>query len=200
MEQAEAVRANRWTTYFHTLEKLMRSHLATRPARLALAAVAAVALTATAITGSASAATAGSDRDSSNVRNCGTNDLSFTISSRTQAGGYLLVTAKAKSGVTCHLEGILPTAFFGSSRDSHVSPAQHAVSEGVTLSGSTAAYAGINPKTTNDENGIQFGQLFLSVAGDEDNTVTLTLPRTVTVDRPIATNWQADPADAVPFG
>ncbi|QXE39624.1 DUF4232 domain-containing protein [Streptomyces sp. GMY02] len=186
----------------------MRSHLATRPARLALAAVAAVALTATATGAATAAATAGSDRDrdrdrdrdSSNVRDCGTNDLSFKISSKTQAGGYLLVTAKAKSGVTCHLEGILPTAFFGSSRNSHVSPAQHAVSEGVTLSGSTAAYAGINPKTTNDENGIQFGQLFLSVAGDEDNTVTLKLPHTVTVDRPIATNWQADPADAVPFG
>ncbi|MEU0218602.1 dienelactone hydrolase family protein [Streptomyces sp. NPDC006265] len=39
----------------------------------------------------------------------------------------------------------------------------------------------------------------LSVAGDEANAVTLTLPETVTVDRPVATNWHADPADAVPF-
>lgn len=173
----------------------MRSHLATRSARLTLAAVAAVALTAA---GTATA-TAGSGSGSDTTRVCGTNDLSFKVSSKTQAGGYLLVTAKAKSGVTCHLEGILPTAYFGSSRSSHVSPAEHSVSDGVTLSGSTAAYAGINPKNTNDENGIQFGQLHLSVAGDEDNAVTLKLPRTVTVDWPIATNWHADPADAVPF-
>ncbi|MFJ9589436.1 DUF4232 domain-containing protein [Streptomyces acidicola] len=171
----------------------MRSRLAARSARLALAALAAVALTATATV------TATADSRSADVRACGTNELAFKVSSETQAGGYLLVTAKAKPGITCYLEGVFPSASFGSSADTAVSPAEHAVSENVTLSGSTAAYAGINPKTTNDNNGRQFGLLHLSVAGDETNAITLDLPDTVTVDRPIATNWHADPADAVPF-
>lgn len=78
-------------------------------------------------------------------------------------------------------------------------PAEQAVSEGVTLSGAKAAYAGINPKTTNNDNGIEFDQLSLSVAGDEYNSVGLSLPDSVLVDQPIATNWHAKAADAVPF-
>ncbi|MFC8146430.1 DUF4232 domain-containing protein [Streptomyces paradoxus] len=171
----------------------MRSRLAAPSVRLALAAVAAMAVTATAT------ATATADSRSSAVRACVTKDLTYKVSSKTQAGGYYLVTAKAKAGVTCHLEGVFPSASFGSSPDTEVAPAEHAVSERVTLSGSTAAYAGINPKTTNNDHGREFDFLHLAVAGDETNAVTLTLPETATVDRPIATNWHADPADAVPF-
>ncbi|MFJ4814629.1 DUF4232 domain-containing protein [Streptomyces sp. NPDC088801] len=171
----------------------MRSRFTAPSARLALAALAAVAVTATAT------ATATADSRSSAVRACVTKDLTYKVSSKTQAGGYFLVTAKAKSGVTCYLEGVFPSASFGSAADTEVSPAEHAVSERVTLSGSTAAYAGINPKTTNDDHGRQFDFLHLAVAGDESNAVTLTLPETATVDRPVATNWHADPADAVPF-
>ncbi|QCD60130.1 hypothetical protein CEB94_39175 [Streptomyces hawaiiensis] len=175
------------------MEISMRSRFAAPSARLALAAVAAVAVTATAT------ATATADSRSSTVRACVTKDLTYKVSLKTQAGGYFLVTAKAKSGVTCYLEGVFPSASFGSSADTEVSPAEHAVSERVTLSGSTAAYAGINPKTTNDDHGRQFDFLHLSIAGDETNVVTLALPETATVDRPIATNWHTDPADAVPF-
>lgn len=171
----------------------MRSRFAAPSARLALAAVAALAVTATAT------ATATADSRSSAVRACVTKDLTYKVSLKTQAGGYFLVTAKAKSGVTCYLEGVFPSASFGSSADTEVSPAEHAVSERVTLSGSTAAYAGINPKTTNNDHGRQFDFLHLSVAGDETNAVTLALPETATVDRPIATNWHTDPSDAVPF-
>ncbi|NEE07306.1 DUF4232 domain-containing protein [Streptomyces sp. SID7499] len=177
------------------MEISMRSRFATPSARLALAAVAAVAVTATA----AGTATATADSRSAAVRACATKDLSFKVSSKTQAGGYYLVTAKAKSGVTCYLEGVFPSASFGSSADTEVAPAEHAVSDRVTLSGSTAAYAGINPKTTNNDFGKEFDFLHLSVAGDETNAVTLALPDTATVDRPVATNWHADPADAVPF-
>ncbi|WP_298552539.1 DUF4232 domain-containing protein [Streptomyces luteogriseus] len=173
----------------------MRSRFATPSARLALAALAAVGVTATA----AGTAAATADSRSTTVRACATKDLSFKVSLKTQAGGYFLVTAKAKSGVTCYLEGVFPSASFGSSADTEVAPAEHAVSERVTLSGSTAAYTGINPKTTNDDFGKQFDFLHLSVAGDETNAVTLPLPETATVDRPVATNWHADPADAVPF-
>ncbi|MFS8202167.1 DUF4232 domain-containing protein [Streptomyces sp. CWNU-52B] len=173
----------------------MRSRLATRSARLALAVVAAAALTATAVT-TATAVSGGTGRA---VQACATDDLDFTVGSETQAGGYLLVTATAKSGVTCYLEGVFPSASFGSAADTEVSPAEQSVSDDVILSGSTAAYAGINPKSTNDNNGRQFDLLHLAVTGDELNAVTLELPETVTVDRPIATNWHADPADAVPF-
>ncbi|MFI2632737.1 DUF4232 domain-containing protein [Streptomyces collinus] len=171
----------------------MRLRFAAPSARLALAAVAAVAVTATAT------ATATADNRSTAVRACVTKDLTYKVSLKTQAGGYFLVTAKAKPGVTCYLEGVFPSASFGSSADTEVSPAEHAVSDRVTLSGSTAAYAGINPKTTNNDHGREFDFLHLAVAGDESNAVTLALPETATVDRPIATNWHADPDDAVPF-
>ncbi|MFF0886692.1 DUF4232 domain-containing protein [Streptomyces sp. NPDC003456] len=172
----------------------MRSPFAHPSARLVLAAVAAAALTATAT------ATAHAAADRGQVtRACVTGDLSFSVTSETQAGGYLLLTAKAEPGVTCHLRGVFPSASFGSSADTEVGPAEHAVSDGVTLSGSRAAYAGVNPKTTAGDHGKQFDRLHLSVMGDELNSVTLELPETVTVDRPEATNWHADPADAVPF-
>ncbi|MEV5428232.1 DUF4232 domain-containing protein [Streptomyces sp. NPDC052701] len=171
----------------------MRSCFAARSARLLLAAVASVALTATVT------ATAGAESRSTTAQACKTDDLTFEVSSKTQAGGYYLITAKAKPGITCYLKGVFPSASFGSSADTEVSPAEHAVSENVTVSPSTAAYAGISPKTTNSDYGKQFDVLHLSVAGDEVNAVTLDLPDTATVDRPIATNWHADPADAVPF-
>lgn len=173
----------------------MRSRLVARSARLALAAAAVAVLTITATPTATATADSGSDVGQA----CGTNDLTFTISEKTQAGGYLLVTAKALPGITCYLEGVFPSGSFGSSADTELSPAEHSVSETLKLSGKTVAYAGINPKTTGNDNGRQFEKIHLSVAGDEINFVTLDLPRTVTVDRPIATNWHADPADAVPF-
>ncbi|MFC8367143.1 MULTISPECIES: DUF4232 domain-containing protein [unclassified Streptomyces] len=171
----------------------MRSRFATRSARLVLAAVAALAL------GGAATATATADSGSSTTQPCATSDLNFKVTSETQAGGYYLVTAKAKPGIICHLEGVFPSASFGSSPDTEVSPAEQSVSDDIVLAGSTAAYAGISPKSTNNDNGVQFDRLHLSVAGDEENAVTLRLPDTATVDRPVATNWHADPADAVPF-
>ncbi|MFI1420220.1 DUF4232 domain-containing protein [Streptomyces sp. NPDC020731] len=171
----------------------MRSRLTTRSARLALAAVAALAL------GGAATATATADSGRSTTQACATSDLTFKVTSKTQAGGYYLITAKAKPGIICHLEGVFPSASFGSHPDTEVSPAEHSVSDDVVLAGSAVAYAGISPKSTNNDNGVQFDRLHLSVAGDEENAVTLRLPDTATVDRPIATNWHADAADAVPF-
>ena len=129
---------------------------------------------------------------------CGTNDLTFTAGEQSQAGGYLLVTAKAKSGITCYLEGVAPSVAFGSAVDSHASNAEQAVSDTLKLSGSTAAYAGISPKSTNADTGAEYGQLIVAVAGDEDGAISLKISDTV-VDKPIATNWHAAPADAVPF-
>ncbi|MDK1344569.1 hypothetical protein QNO09_14860 [Streptomyces sp. 378] len=42
-----------------------------------------------------------------------------------------------------------------------MSPAEHSVSENVTLSGSRAAYAGNSHKTTNDDHGGQFDRIHL---------------------------------------
>ncbi|MGA4848677.1 DUF4232 domain-containing protein [Streptomyces sp. G5(2025)] len=175
----------------------MRSRLAARSARLALTAVAAAALTATA----AGTALAGGGQGKAPAveQACGTNDLTFKLTEKTQAGGYFLVTAKARPGITCYLEGTIPSASFGSSVDSEVTPAEQAVTETVKLSGSAAAHAGINPKTTNDDYGTEYERLFLSVAGDEAEAIALKLPSATLVDKPVSTNWHADPTDAVPF-
>ena len=131
-------------------------------------------------------------------QSCGTNDLTFTVSEKSQAGGYLLVTAKAKPGITCSLEGNIPNASFGSDPNTVASNAEQAVSDTVKLSGSTAAYAGISSKSTNNNNGKQFGLLIIAITGFEADAVELKVPDTI-VDKPIATNWHANPADAVPF-
>ncbi|GHH92743.1 DUF4232 domain-containing protein [Streptomyces capillispiralis] len=171
----------------------MRSRFTTRSARMTLAVLAALAL------GGAATATATADSSGSGTQACATSDLTFSVKTETEAGGYYLITAKAKPGIICHLEGVSPSASFGSHPNTGVSPAEQSAGDDVVLAGSAAAYAGINPKSTADDNGVQFDQLHLSVAGDEENSVTLQLPDTATVDRPIATNWHADPADAVPF-
>ncbi|MGP3972997.1 DUF4232 domain-containing protein [Streptomyces sp. 8N114] len=181
----------------------MRSRLATRSTRLVLAAAAATALTtAAAATASADAGSKGSEigavQKNGAERTCATGDLTFSVSEETQAGGYFLVTAEAKPGVTCYLEGTIPSASFGSGTGK-ASPAEHGVTDPVKLSGSTAAYAGISPKSTNNDDGEESGRLAIAVAGDKTNPVTLKLPETTLVDEPITTNWHADPADAVPY-
>jgi hypothetical protein len=176
----------------------MRSRLASRFARLApVVAVAAALTTTTAAT--ALADSGDSVRGSDVGQACGTNDLSFTLSTQTQAGGYFLITAKALPGVTCYLEGTFPSAGFGSAADTHVTPLEQGVSETIKLSGSATAYAGINPKSTGSNDGREFSQLIVAVAGYEADAVAFRLPEPVLVDRPVATNWHTDPADAVPY-
>ncbi|WP_208875620.1 DUF4232 domain-containing protein [Streptomyces armeniacus] len=177
----------------------MRTRLASRSARLALAAAAALALAAGA-TATANAGTFTGDGGAGAASTaCDMDELNFTVSEETQAGGYLLVTAEAKSHVTCFLEGVTPSASFGSDADTQVSPAEHGPSDRVTVSGMNKAYFGVNPKSVNEDGGVQFDVLHLAVEGDEYNPVTLDLPHTVTVNKPIATNWHNDPSEAVPF-
>ncbi|MFH8611471.1 DUF4232 domain-containing protein [Streptomyces sp. NPDC018029] len=178
------------------MEFSMRSRLATRSARLALTAVATAVL---ATTAAGTALAVGGQSKAPVEQLCGTNDLTFKVTEKTQAGGYLLVTAKARPGITCYLEGTIPSAAFGSHPDRQVAPVEQAVTETVKLSGSTAAYAGINPKSTNNDDGAEFDQLIVAVAGDEEGAVSVRLPSTTLIDKPLSTNWHADPADAVPF-
>ncbi|MFI9465668.1 hypothetical protein [Streptomyces xiamenensis] len=199
----------------------MRSRLATRPARLILAATAAVALTATMTACEDDSATpaapstggsdGGSDSDGADdttdedapgsghegepvTQGCGTTDLTFTLTEESQYGGYFLVAAQANEGITCTLEVTNPDVFFGSSEESHASAIESG-SGSFELSGDTIAYVGINPKTTNDDNGIEFEQVFLGIAG-EDGANAEEFPISATlIDEPIVSNWTLDPSD-----
>ncbi|MBQ0828214.1 DUF4232 domain-containing protein [Streptomyces tagetis] len=128
---------------------------------------------------------------------CGANDISWSTRSETQAGGYILVMAKAKSGITCYLPAGLPVVAFGSD-GTEAGPAEQSVGDQIKLSGNTTAYAGVNPKTTNNDYGKELEHIIVAVGQDDPNPVSLKVG-TITVDKPIVTNWHTVPADAVPF-
>ncbi|MGS2589406.1 DUF4232 domain-containing protein [Streptomyces hebeiensis] len=127
---------------------------------------------------------------------CGANDISWSTRSESQAGGYILIMAKAKSGITCYLPAELPTVAFGSD-GTEAGPAEQSVGEQVKLSGSTTAYAGVNPKTTSEDGGKELDSIIVAVGNDDPDPVSLPVG-TITVDKPIVTNWHTAPADAVP--
>ncbi|WP_413800475.1 DUF4232 domain-containing protein [Streptomyces iranensis] len=129
---------------------------------------------------------------------CGANDISWSTREETQAGGYILVIAKAKPGITCVLPAALPTVAFGSD-GTEAGPAEQAVGEAVTLGKGTTAYAGVNPKTTNEDGGKELDSIIVGVGDKDPNPVSLPVG-TITVDKPIVTNWHTSAADAVPFG
>ncbi|MER5630311.1 DUF4232 domain-containing protein [Streptomyces nitrosporeus] len=126
---------------------------------------------------------------------CGSNDVVFAARSETQAGGYILITATAKPGISCSLDG-LPVVAFGSD-GTEASPAEQSVGDPVALSGSATAYAGVNPKTTKDNTGKELEQIIVSAAADDPAPVSLEVGPIV-VDDPIVTNWHTAPQDAVP--
>lgn len=174
----------------------MRSRLAKRPVRLVLAAAAALALAGGV---AATASATGDGGGETPTQSCGTNDLTFSLNEETQAGGYYQITAKAKPGITCWLEGVYPSASFTSDADTEVSPSEQSVSENIKLSGDKVAYSGINPNPGGSETGVQSDKLHLAIEGYENHAVTLDLPREGMIDKPTATNWHADASDAVPF-
>ncbi|WP_371095364.1 hypothetical protein [Streptomyces sanglieri] len=129
---------------------------------------------------------------------CGTNDLSFTVTSESQAGGYYLVTVKAKPGITCFLEVNTPSVSFGSGADGVASPVGQGGEDPIKLTGSAVAYTGINPKTTDGDGGTEFENVIISTTEDDPNPAELKLPDPATVEKPIVTNWAANRAEAVP--
>jgi len=128
---------------------------------------------------------------------CGANDLSWSTRSESQAGGYVLVMAKAKSGITCVLPAALPTVAFGSD-GTEAGPVEQSVGKQITLSGGTVAYAGVNPKTTNTDGGKELDSIILAIGNEDPNPVSLKVGA-ITVDKPVVTNWHTAPKDAVPF-
>ncbi|MFE3900318.1 hypothetical protein ACFXPY_08095 [Streptomyces sp. NPDC059153] len=131
-------------------------------------------------------------------QSCGTNDLDFTVTSESQAGGYYLVTAKAKSGITCYLEINTPSVSFGSGADGVASPVGQGGEDPIKLTGSAVAYTGISPKTTNSNAGKEFENVIIATTDDDPNPAELKLPDTANVDKPIVTNWATNRAEAVP--
>lgn len=77
-------------------------------------------------------------------QSCGANDLDFTVTSESQAGGYYRVTAKAKSGITCTLDVNTPSVSFGSDADGVASP----VGQGVRSRSSSRAPPSRTPVST----------------------------------------------------
>ncbi|WP_151772472.1 DUF4232 domain-containing protein [Streptomyces abyssomicinicus] len=128
---------------------------------------------------------------------CGTNDLDWSAKEETQAGGYVLVSVKAKSGITCVLPGGLPVMAFGSG-GTQAGPAEQSAGDEITLTGGTKVYAGVAPKTTNSDAGTEYGTVIVSVSEDDPHPVSLKIGA-VLVDEPVVTNWHTDPADAVPL-
>ncbi|MFF7360041.1 hypothetical protein [Streptomyces sp. NPDC008125] len=131
-------------------------------------------------------------------QSCGTNDLEFTVTAKSQAGGYYLVTAKAKSGITCYLDVNTPSVSFGSGVDGVASPVGQGGEGSIKLTGSAVAYTGISPKTTDGDGGKEFETVIIATTDDDPDPAELKLPDTATVDKPIVTNWSTDPAETVP--
>lgn len=78
-------------------------------------------------------------------------------------------------------------------------PAEQSVGDAITLGKGTIAYAGVNPKTTNDDAGKELDSIIVGVGNEDPNPVSLPV-ETMTVDKPVVTNWHTVAADAVPFG
>ncbi|MFF2195831.1 DUF4232 domain-containing protein [Streptomyces sp. NPDC058157] len=127
---------------------------------------------------------------------CGADDIAWSAKSESQGGGYILITAKAKPGITCTLPAALPTVAFGSD-GTQAGPAEQAAGKPIQLSGGVTAYAGVNPKTTKENGGKELESIIVAVGNSDPNPVSLPVG-TITVDRPVVTNWHTSAKDAVP--
>lgn len=132
-------------------------------------------------------------------QSCGTNDLDLTVTWEAQPISHYLVTAKAKSGITCYLDVNTPSVSFGSGAEGVASPVGQGGEDPIKLSGSAVAYAGINPKTTDGEGGTEFDFVIVSTTEEDPNPAELELPDMATVDKPIVTNWSTKRNEAVPY-
>ncbi|WP_203687299.1 DUF4232 domain-containing protein [Streptomyces sp. SID14515] len=131
-------------------------------------------------------------------QSCGTNDLDFTVTWEAQPISHYLVTAKAKSGITCYLDVNTPSVSFGSAADGVASPVGQGGEDPIKLSGSSVAYAGINVKTTEGDGGKQFEHVIIATSEEDPNPAQVELPDAATVDKPIVTNWSTKRNEVIP--
>ncbi|MFF7458305.1 hypothetical protein [Kitasatospora sp. NPDC008115] len=127
---------------------------------------------------------------------CGAKDLVLTARTESQAGGYILIAAKAKPGVTCTLPPRPPVIAFGSG-GIEASKAEQGASRPIRLSGADTAYAGVMSKTTKDNQAVEFNDVIVGIGSPDPDPVSLPVGPTK-VDRPIVTNWHDLPENAVP--
>ncbi|MFJ4153077.1 DUF4232 domain-containing protein [Streptomyces galbus] len=115
----------------------------------------------------------------------------------TQAGGYIRISAKAKPGITCVLPAGLPVIAFGSG-GTQAGPAEQSAGGEITLIGDKTVYAGLNPKSTGNNSGVEYDSVIVSVSNDDPNPVSLKTG-SIVVDKPQVTNWHTSAAEAVPM-
>ncbi|MET8546771.1 DUF4232 domain-containing protein [Kitasatospora sp. NPDC004799] len=127
---------------------------------------------------------------------CGANDLVFAAKTESQAGGYILISAKAKPGITCTLPGTHPVVAFGSG-GIEAAPVEHGTGEPITLSGAKTAYAGIMAKTTKGNQAVEYTDAVIGIGTPDPNPASVPVG-TTPVDKPVVTNWHTLPKDAVP--
>ncbi|MEU1793402.1 hypothetical protein [Streptomyces californicus] len=131
-------------------------------------------------------------------QSCGTNDLDFTVTWEAQPFSHYLLTAKAKSGITCYLDVNTPSVSFGSAADGVASPVGQGGEDPIKLSGSSVAYAGINVKTTDGDGGKQFEHVIIATSEDDPNPASVELPDAPTVEKPVVTNWSTKRNEVIP--
>ncbi|MER6361267.1 hypothetical protein [Kitasatospora sp. NPDC001527] len=166
------------------------------PSTAATPSAAAKPSSAPATTASSASASAASSASTAPAGTCGAKDLVLTARTESQAGGYILIAAKAKPGVTCTLPPRPPVIAFGS-RGIEASKAEQGAGRPIRLSGSDTAYAGVMAKTTKDNQAVEFTDVIVGIGNPDPDPVSLPVGRT-DVDRPIVTNWHNLPEDAVP--
>ncbi|RDG36823.1 DUF4232 domain-containing protein [Streptomyces corynorhini] len=142
----------------------------------------------------------GSTKEDGVEQSCGTNDLDFTVA-KSDVTGYLLVSAKAKSGISCQLAGSAPLVLFSSAEKTTAYPAElmkKPADDFLKLSGSTTAYATLIPNTTRAEGTPEFKQVDITVDAKDSHTAALDLPGSYAVDDAAVTSWYSSAADSTP--
>lgn len=133
-------------------------------------------------------------------QSCGTNDLKFTIG-KGDDSGYLYISAKAQSGITCYLKSSAPLVLFSSAEKTNAYPADlmtKPAPDSIELSGDTLAWAVLIPNTTRAEGAPEFSEVDLTLGAGDSNTVHVGLPGSYMVDASAVTSWYANDADATP--
>lgn len=133
------------------------------------------------------------------AKECDNGDLKFTVATFSEGHGYYLVTAKAKSGVICFLQGPPQQVMFGSDPDTVAANADQGAGDQIKLKGSTAAYLAVKPDSADTNNGKMFESLIVSVSdGGEAGMLKLLETEGLPVNKPIVTHWQTS-ADAAAY-
>ncbi|MFE9608091.1 DUF4232 domain-containing protein [Streptomyces sp. NPDC006012] len=125
---------------------------------------------------------------------CGTNDISWSVTTETQAGGFFMIKGEAKPGITCVVPADLPVVAFGSG-GTEAENAEQSAGQPITLKQGVAVYAAVNPKTTNNNDGVEYQDLIVSVASDDPNPESLNVGSFVE-DKPVVSSWHTSPEEA----